>query len=350
MHAFLSLSIYIPKILNTLKPSSIIKELSEKISADDLLNEKKESTYLNQTTQGYFSIDDYNVQPIIDIIRTSIISNDNDTAILGMKSIEKRVIDIITNEKDVVKYLKISESFNEMYLTLGKFSIKHGNEVAASQVAKSIANFGLDAFKIKNIDLSKQHTIPSLLSIEVAGIGKNNDESAAQVAKAMAAYGVEIIELTEDIKLAKHIISVHESIEKHAIGYSNDILASEIMASVEIVECGITIIYPELAEHIIPSLKSIGRYALRFKEPKTTYQVIRIILQIRGILSRSNSNMLFECDEVVQNLLDAAAQKKQFSVIIGTKEILSNQSTNIRLEIEEMDNGSYLYNGTIYPL
>ncbi len=119
--SYVALVPYIRNISNLLKPENIIKKLAIKITSKKILNEEEGQ-----------------IQPIMDIIRASIMKYDFETMRVGLIELSNRVIKVIDSESAK----KISTSFCDHLKGIGKFAISRTDEESTKQVIEKLKDFG----------------------------------------------------------------------------------------------------------------------------------------------------------------------------------------------------------------
>ena len=142
----LSLAPYIWNTFNFLKPSTIINSLSEKISCETILYAIEEDNE---------KIDDVDpIQPIIDIVRSSLMKYDYETVKMGLTAIENRM-DFIIEDKHYVGDERIVKHFFNHLLRVGKLAILRDNDDSALQVLMILKKICLISLQ-KNFDFILQ--------------------------------------------------------------------------------------------------------------------------------------------------------------------------------------------------
>ncbi|NPE28621.1 hypothetical protein HNV12_11755 [Methanococcoides sp. SA1] len=276
IHAFVILTVYISEILMKLKPSGILTALSDSLDTKDLLIEDESSTDIRHIATDFSLPNDSNFQPMRDIIRTSIINSDNETAILGMKLIEEKITHLI-NEKYAANEIirnKLSIAFYEQFSILGKFCIEKNNDVSTSQVTKLISTFGVNTFKIEDNDLITGHMMPTLLSIGKIAIDNNNNESASQTIKSIVAFGIETFDTTKDTELLKCAISPLKNLTESAITNGDEDTARLCIESIGVLKNKV----PEsdnldFFKYLLPLIEEIGKFVIRSSDLQVSLEI-----------------------------------------------------------------------------
>ena len=133
---FVVLFPYMLNIINLLKPQNIIKRLSEEITRDKILKYIE----LAKTSKGVETrtVDDP-VQPIVDIIRGSLMRYDLETTRDGLKGIAERAIKIIDSDE---KGEEISIHFCDHLQRVGRLAASRDDEESIAEVIENLEKIG----------------------------------------------------------------------------------------------------------------------------------------------------------------------------------------------------------------
>lgn len=217
--AFVSLVPYIWNTLNLLKPSTVIEMLAEEITKQNILLEREKLQKHNEKDP---------LQPIIDIIRSSLMKYDYETVRAGLRIIGERTNLIFNNE--ILKTEEETEISKHIFSHLnrfGKLVVSRKDEDSTMEVLKIVYEIGVVAnekkletatcLALKNLDslgmiavenklesstaraleLLKNIGRPAILSILNVGIKSvNNDEVLSSVLSILALknMGMEAVE------------------------------------------------------------------------------------------------------------------------------------------------------------
>lgn len=157
--AFFALIPYIDNTINMIKPYTIIYLLSEEITTDKILysiNEKQEKA------------EDKNpVQPIIDMVRSSLMRYDYETVREGLKVIGDRTNYIFENETlNRENEEKISKYIFDHLTKLGKLTVRREDEDSIVEIIVNISKIGETTAKKK----FENATFKAIISLRVIGI------------------------------------------------------------------------------------------------------------------------------------------------------------------------------------
>ena len=132
--SFVALFPYMLNTIDLLKPPNIIKRLSDEITRDKLLK------YIEfaKTSKGVETrtVDDP-VQPIVDIIRGSLMRYDLETTRDGLKEIAEQAIKIIDSDED----MEISRHFCDHLTRVGRLAISREDEESTIEVIENLGDF-----------------------------------------------------------------------------------------------------------------------------------------------------------------------------------------------------------------
>jgi len=173
--AFVALIPYIWKTLELLKPSTVIDILSKRITKQIILTTIKIEGRFNQPI---IETEKDPIQPIIDIIRGSLMKYDYETVRYGLKVFEKRI-----------EYILIYENFNEKneeiiskhifnhLLRIGKLTANRQDEDSTIEIMNTIFECGEKVVE-NRLEFATSHIISSLGGLGIASIKekfKNTD-------------------------------------------------------------------------------------------------------------------------------------------------------------------------------
>ena len=134
-YAYVSLIFYILNILNLLKPSTIIKKLCGEITKNNIL--------LAIEDEKISEIDP--IQPIIDIVLSSLMKYDIETVRNGLTAIGDRTKFILENEElELEEEFKISVFIIESHLTnMGKIAASRKDVASTIELINSLHKIGM---------------------------------------------------------------------------------------------------------------------------------------------------------------------------------------------------------------
>ncbi|OPY25546.1 MAG: hypothetical protein A4E23_00047 [Methanomethylovorans sp. PtaU1.Bin073] len=134
--AFVCLVPYIVKTLDLLKPSTVITLLAEEVTKEKLLKRwEKEWDEIAENDP---------LQPIMEIIITSLERNDNETAKNGLVSIVSSTIPYIeSSELSILEKQRIAIFTVEYIIEVGKYAIRKENWEIARVTLRKLNDFGI---------------------------------------------------------------------------------------------------------------------------------------------------------------------------------------------------------------
>ena len=134
IYVLLALIPYIWNTLNLLKPSTVIGKLSEKITKQNILSAIEE-----QETHG----DKDPIQPVIDIVRSSLMKYDFETVRDGLKTIGDHSSDIFKNEVfEKEEEIRLSKIVFTHLKRIGKLAISKEDEDSTLEVIVNMNKIG----------------------------------------------------------------------------------------------------------------------------------------------------------------------------------------------------------------
>ncbi|KAB2941034.1 MAG: hypothetical protein MPEBLZ_02006 [Candidatus Methanoperedens nitroreducens] len=134
--AFVALGPYIWKMFEMLKPSTVINMLAEGITKEKILDSIPERQEKPNDKDP--------VQPIIDIVRGSLMKYDYETVRDGLRAIGKQTIDIIRKETFNENELEKISHFIFSHLTrIGKLAASRKDEESVSEVITTLYNVSI---------------------------------------------------------------------------------------------------------------------------------------------------------------------------------------------------------------
>ena len=205
--AFFALTPYIDNTINMIKPYTIIYLLSEEITTDKILysiNEKQEKA------------EDKNpVQPIIDMVRSSLMRYDYETVREGLKVIGDRTNYIFENETlNRENEEKISKYIFDHLTKLGKLTVRREDEDSIVEIIVNISKIGETTAK-KKLENATFKAIISLSMIGTLSAEKNLEWPTIEAAISLGNIGKVAADQSLKQDAMQAIISV-EIIEKLA--------------------------------------------------------------------------------------------------------------------------------------
>ncbi len=179
--SFVSLVPYIWKMFDMVKPTNMVDTISEKITKQNILAAIRD---------GEEQSDDDPIQPIIDIIRSSLMKYDLETVRVGLKALGNAVENIFKNEafgKDEGE--KISKNVFSHIASIGKFAARKGDDASTIEVITILYKCGIIATDRKFESVAKQAAI-SLREIGEAAAKQKLENAASQAAKSLEKFQI----------------------------------------------------------------------------------------------------------------------------------------------------------------
>jgi hypothetical protein len=296
---FVVLFLHIKNVFNLLKPSNIIKKLSDDITKENISKHTKsmEEHKKDQTKP----IEEDPIQPIMDIIHSSIMKYDLETVRVGLKAVTDQMIEIIDsdNQKEIITGL--CDHFRRVRM----LAVDKMDEEAIGEVIKSLETFGKSTAK-KNLGYATQKIARSIeLTGELAAKkGEYFDASTWQA--------VESLELVEKvvIKKGEKFKTVAAAI---ALSFSNvAIAAAENKRE-----------WPTI--WAVSSLEEIGKDAVKHELVRVTKTIVFTLLRVGVIAAKKGLNATEDAAHALAALM------------ILSEEIVGNVIRNYESEIKEQD-------------
>ncbi len=171
--AFVALVPYISNILELLKPSTVINMLKEGITKENILAAIKEEKTVERDVFQPINVDMEKdpIQPIIDIVRGSLMKYDHETVREGLRAIGDSTINIIKYEKfGEDKKERILKHISSHLTRLGKLAASREDEDSANEAIINLQKIGETTAEQK-LDVATEQVVESL-----GWIGKTSAE------------------------------------------------------------------------------------------------------------------------------------------------------------------------------
>jgi len=181
--AFVGLFWHIGNVINLLKPETIIKRLSENITKENVLKHT-ESVEENEKDRTK-PIEEDPIQPIMDIIHSSIMKYDIATTRIGLKAVTNRVIEIIDSDSQE----EISKCFCNHLERVGcRLGVSRADEESTVEVIENLYNFGKSTSE-KKLEDAASITAASLGVVGNAAVEKKLEDAAKAAAESLGVVG-----------------------------------------------------------------------------------------------------------------------------------------------------------------
>jgi hypothetical protein len=303
--AFGALILYLINALDIMKSSTVINSFAKRITSENILsgvseNEKivdNDSTSLNYSyiysdiLKPVIEIDADPIQPIIDIIHSSMMKYDYGTMRYGLKVLENYVVDILKNNefskdegiitKHILNHIervgKLAASRDDedsveevvtVIFMIGKSAVEHEIENLAGEAVNSIKNIGRSAIKREMED------VEMIITDLIAEIGRNSAKRKLDFVTSVSVNSLGII---------------GKDSSKHALQG----LEETVWMAGSIQEIGKLAIKYGLNQSVFYAVNSIGdmgKYTARNDLPKTTIRIINYLKELGLTTLEENLN------------------------------------------------------------
>lgn len=171
--AFVALVPYMWKTLDLLKPSTIINMLAEEITKENILSVRFEE-----------SGDKDPIQPIVDIVRGSMMKYDYETSRDGIMTISKRTKDMIKDDTFKDRENALNHIFFH-FISIGNLAASKEDDGTAREVIASLCENGLMAMKHR----LPYSTLKALDGIKKVGMAGATKKLRSTTHKSVEAWG-----------------------------------------------------------------------------------------------------------------------------------------------------------------
>ncbi len=290
--AFGALVLYLFGALNIMKSSTVINVFARRITNEEILSSVSEyekfaaktATSLNYSflysdiLKPVVETDADPIQPIIDIVHSSMMKYDYGTMRYGLKVLENYIINILRSnnfgrdEGVIIKHIlthlervgrlaasrededSVEEVVNVIF-RVGRSSVKYGIENVAGEVVNSIKNIGRSVIKREMED------VEVVITDLIAGIGRYSVEKKLDFATSVTVNSLGII----GRDASKH---AQQGLEETVwvAGYIHEICKFAIKQGLK-----------ESVFYSVNSIGDMGKYAARNDLPKTTIKIIEYL-------------------------------------------------------------------------
>jgi len=178
---FVVLFWYMRTVFDLLKPSNIIKKLSDNISKEKISKHIKSLEEHEKDRTKPMEEDP--VQPIVDIIRSSLIKHDFATTSSGINTITNRAIEVMNPDEH-----KISKHFCDHFERIGKLAVNKGDEESVIEVIKNLEAFGESAAKRESV-VTPANVAKCMRSVGKTAAGKRYADATRQAILCIRSVG-----------------------------------------------------------------------------------------------------------------------------------------------------------------
>lgn len=348
---FLMLIYFIFTIFNLLKPNKMIDLLANNINKNNIIKtvEKPKIDRKIKSNDEFFNYYNLNlykpkinsdkepIQPIIDIMESSLLKNDFETFKHGLKVIEKK-IDLILKEKMDKNDKEIILCLILTYLTrMGLITINMGDEESIHDLTTSIKFYGIKAIK-EDCDYETVLAISSFNKIITSSI-KNRLEYSTSIS---TMYLREMIEITiqfekDTLDLTYRVLikmvrgSLKKGLEDAIVWGIMSILliakssfkkAKDLKkpTTIELLgEIGITSAKSSLVTSITASTNSLEKVAKINNNPRTIMKIVEYLVEICKItlnekLNDSTRQSIFVLKDIGKYSIDKKFERESIKI------------------------------------
>jgi len=193
-----------------LKPSTFIEKLSQKINKEELLHTEP-------------------IQPIIDIVRRSMMEYDHETAREGLDAIGEKASSIFRRERFIGdEETNISEKVYRHFFEIGKLALNKGDEGPVMVVIENIRKTGTTAVE-KNLGIAAMKSVAFLSAIGIAAVNKNFEDISSQAIQSLTGIGIAAVKrerrTAEKVRMAEKVAASLSKISIAALRQKLEITA-----------------------------------------------------------------------------------------------------------------------------
>lgn len=222
VYSFLTLFPYIFRTLHMLKPSTLLNIQAMKLTADSITTDIHSDTYTAHENDP--------IQPIIDIISSSLLNHDFETTRNGLNIIGMRAKEIfIRNNLEPTKQKIIANYIFSRLARIGKFTLKHSDEDATFIVIRNLEilwkeleknDFGESVLQASSsieqigtvaADTDQRYVLSTainhLYEIGQKSIDKKYDGESSRVIDSLGSIGVSCVNKRIDHSIVEEIIN-----------------------------------------------------------------------------------------------------------------------------------------------
>jgi len=353
--SFVVLFLYIRKVLDLLNPSKIIKELSENITKENVLKHI-ESVKENKKDRTK-PIEEDSIQPIMDIIHSSVMKYDIATTRVGLGSLTDRVIEIIDLDGEEEK--EISRHVCDCFERVGRLTVSKMDEESTGEVIRNLGTLGKLTAE-KGLGYATLRVTTSLKDVGELTAEREFEDATWQVAGSLRDVGKATTKRVEQWfeGATIEVILALEDVGKIAAEKRLDHATWQVAWSLR--DVGKIAVEKELRDtpfHVAESLRVIGEIAAEKRLSHATFRVAESLGVIGEIAAkRGLDNVILQTAEslgdvgmtaVRNELEDAAKQAAQAlaELTISSEEIVKTVIQRLKQQYQ-----SYWYFGEFMEL
>jgi hypothetical protein len=281
--AFGALILYLINALNIMKSSTVINSFAKRITNENILSSvsDKERVMENDATSLNYSyiysdilkpvieIDADPIQPIIDIIHSSMMKYDYGTMRYGLKVLENYVVDLLKNNEFSKDEGIITKHILNHHERVGRLAASREDEDSVEKVVTVIFTIG---------KLAVEHEIENLAGESVNSIGDMGKYTARND---LPKTTIRIINYIKELGLATLDENLNE-ITNNAVNYLGEIGRISVWSELN------TNVLPKLLNQVDESLKIIRDKAKEKKFAETISNVDSTHERIRELMKEQN--------------------------------------------------------------
>ena len=336
--AFAGLFWHIGNVIKLLKPETIIKRLSENITKENVLKHI-ESVKENKKDRTK-PIEEDPIQPIMDIIHSSVMKYDIATTRVGLGSVTDRAIEIIDLDGEEEK--KISKYVCDRFERVSRLTVSKMDEESTGEVIRNLGTFGKLTAE-KGLGYATSQVAWSLKDVGELTAEREFEDATCQVAKSLRDVGKAAAKRAEQwfegatIEVIVSLGDVGEIAAKKRLDHATRQVAKSLRDVGKIaVEKELKDAPSHIPSHIVQFLHVVGKAAAEKRLDHATFRVAESLGVIGEIAAeRGLDNVISQTAESLgdvgmtaarNELEDATVQAAQSlaELTISSKEIVKN--------------------------
>jgi hypothetical protein len=316
--SFVVLFLYIKKVLDLLNPSKIIKELSENITKENVLKHI-ESVKENKKDRTK-PIEEDPIQPIMDIIHSSVMKYDIATTRVGLGSVTDRVIEIIDLDDEEEK--EISRHVCDHFVRVCRLTVSKMDEESTGEVIRNLSTFGKLTVE-KGLGYATSQVAWSLKDVGELTAEREFEDATWQVAKSLGVVGKAAAKRAEQwfegatIEVIISLEDVGEIAAKKRLGYATQQVARSLRdVGTSAAEKGSD--FENVATRVAVSLGTVGRITAKKELENAISQVVESLgsVGVSAAKNRLNDTMWYVASSLGDVGISAAEKGNEFEQIV----------------------------------
>ena len=366
--AIFSFGILIPYLLGALeimKSSTVINRFAERITEENILSGVQEhekilgkgasslsySYIYSDIKRPVVDIDADPIQPIIDIIHSSMMKYDYGTMRYGLKVLENYLVSILKKEKFKKEDEIVAKHIFTHLERVGKLAASREDEDSAMEVVTTIFMVGKEALA-QNIESVIGESINSIKTIGKLAIRREIEDMGIIVTDLIGEIGRGAALGKLDFATSVTVNSLG-IIGNEAVKHAQQGLEETVLMAGTINEIGKLAVKQKLEKSVfyaVNSMGDMGKYAARNDLPKTTIKIVNYLKNL-GI-----TNLEGPPNENTNNVVEYLGEIGRIAVwselnIMTTRSILKNVKESLKAikikaqekELEEITSAAELY-------